>query len=265
MQTRQSEGWQRMRDARKAVVERVRSAFHRIGVDIHRVTPDVAPDMDAEFDPLWRSCQRYTMTPASRGYALYKAVDYIVSSGVQGAFVECGVWRGGSSMLAARSFMQKGSCPNLYLFDTYEGMSEPSSADVDYTGSSARPVWESSRGTEVNEWCFASLEDVRANLFETNYPAAQLHFIKGKVEDTLSTVDTGPISILRLDTDWYESTVAELDVLYPRLVPGGVLILDDYGYWQGARRAVDEYLSTLDRAPLLFRVDESCRTAVKPG
>jgi O-methyltransferase len=96
------------------------------------------------------------------------------------------------------------------------------------------------------------------------YPEEQIHFVEGPVEETVPGSAPAELALLRLDTDWYESTKHELEHLYPRLARGGVLILDDYGYWQGARRAVDEYLAGLDSPLLLNRIDHTARIALKP-
>jgi hypothetical protein len=95
------------------------------------------------------------------------------------------------------------------------------------------------------------------------YPPEKVHFIKGLVENTVPDNAPERISILRLDTDWYESTRHELEHLYPRLVSGGVLIIDDYGYWRGSTQAVDEFLEATRERLLLLRASTG-RIAVKP-
>ena len=110
----------------------------------------------------------------------------------------------------------------------------------------------------------AGFDEVRRNLASTGYPSDRLHFIRGRVEDTIPASAPESIALLRLDTDWYESTRHELTHLYPRLVRGGVLIIDDYGHWQGARQATDEYFSVLGSPVLLHRIDYTGRIAVKP-
>jgi O-methyltransferase len=95
-------------------------------------------------------------------------------------------------------------------------------------------------------------------------PTDLVHFVPGRVEDTLPDQAPDRISVLRLDTDWYESTWCELVHLYPRLSPGGVLILDDYLWWHGVREAVDRYSRENPPAPYLVRIDDSgARVAVK--
>jgi bifunctional ADP-heptose synthase (sugar kinase/adenylyltransferase) len=97
----------------------------------------------------------------------------------------------------------------------------------------------------------------------TGYPSSNLIFVQGKVEETLPRVIPDNISLLRLDTDWYESTRHELIHLFPLLSKSGVLVLDDYGYWAGARKAVDEYVVENNIKILLDRVDGTGRVGLK--
>jgi hypothetical protein len=213
---------------------------------------------DTEFLRLYERCKPHTMTPIERMYALYKAVEYVVSRDIPGEIVECGVWRGGSSMLAALALQKFGdNSRKIYLFDTFEGMTTPSESDRRYDGVAAAEILE-----EVRACAF--LEEVEANIGSTGMPKERFVFVPGAVERTIPTADLNAISLLRLDTDWFESTKHELDHLYPQLSEGGVLILDDYGHWEGARKAVDEYFSKLSNAPLLARIDYTGRMAVKP-
>lgn len=205
------------------------------------------------------------MTSTERMYALYQAVGHVARAGLPGAFVECGVWKGGSAMVAALGFQELGQHDrDLYLYDTYEGMSEPTARDVSFKDQAPHREWHKIRGTDSNIFCANSLADATASLGTTGYSPQRLHFVKGKVEDTIPATVPDAIAILRLDTDWYESTRHELEHLYPRLVPGGVLIIDDYGHWRGARDAVDGYFAAHGPAPLLHRIDYTGRIAVKP-
>jgi hypothetical protein len=208
------------------------------------------------------------MTSPERIDGLIRAVRYVVGHDVAGAFVECGVWRGGSIMAAALMVQALGrSDRDLYLFDTFEGMPEPGKPDRTREGDSAAVEFTKLRSAESNgsDWCRASLEEVRANLGSTKYPADRVHLVMGKVEETIPSSAPPRIAILRLDTDWYESTLHELEHLFPRLVSGGVLIIDDYGWWLGARRAVDEYFARSRERILLSRIDESGLIGVKCG
>src|SRR5437773_5710167 len=97
----------------------------------------------------------------------------------------------------------------------------------------------------------------------TGYPTAKLHFVQGMVEETIPATVPARIAILRLDTDWYQSTRHELEHLYPLVSHIGVLIVDDYGYWKGARKAVDEYFARAQTPMLLHRIDSAGRIGVK--
>ena len=207
----------------------------------------------------------YTMTSPERIRALCSATRYIEQAGIQGAIVECGVWRGGSMMAVACTLKSLGiEDRELFLFDTFEGMSEPSVHDVATTGETAKELLDrASRTTEDSVWCYAPLEQVKRAMSSTSYPAVRMHFVPGLVESTIPKAAPDKIALLRLDTDWYESTRHEMEQLFPRLSRGGVLILDDYGHWQGARRAVDEYLLGHQVKILLHKIDYTGRVAVK--
>lgn len=242
----------------------VRSLLARLGYKL--VHAGVAPDMiDAGFREVHDASAPYTMGTNERLYTLYKAVQYVEARGVPGAIVECGVWRGGSAMAAALALRNAGSTDRpIYLYDTYAGMPEPGARDVDFQGRDARPTWRRLRAGDANKWCLATLEEVRRNMLSTGYPAERIHFVRGRVEETIPREVPDRIALLRLDTDWYESTYHELVHLYPRLAPGGVLIVDDYGFWRGSREATDQYFREQGVPTLLTRVDHTARMAVKP-
>ncbi|MEJ8572840.1 TylF/MycF/NovP-related O-methyltransferase [Microbaculum marinum] len=218
-------------------------------------------EVDPSYAATIASVRNYTMTPVEKIAALVDATRYIAREKVPGAFVECGVWRGGSMMAAARTLLEMGEIRDLYLFDTYAGMTEPEEVDVDLRGRTAKDRYLASAANGYNEWCYASLEDVRQNLLSTGYPKERCHFIQGDVVQTLPHKGIGEIAMLRLDTDWYESTLHELNTLYPDISVGGVLIIDDYGYWEGCKKAVDEYFA--EGGPLLVAIDAIAKIAVK--
>ena len=206
------------------------------------------------------------MTSPERLIALCDSVQHICDHQIEGDIVECGVWRGGSMMAAALTLQSlQDTNRKLWLYDTFEGMSAPGSEDIDLSGQDAgRLLAVQEKQDSDSIWCYSPLDEVKDNLAATAYPVGNTHFVKGKVEDTIPARLPEKIALLRLDTDWYESTMHELIHLYPRLVPGGILIIDDYGHWQGCRRAVDEYFAT-NRIPLfLGRIDYTGRIAVKP-
>jgi hypothetical protein len=221
-------------------------------------------DMEAEFSEIYSKCSRFSMTSPERMYAMYKAVEYVSKFNIEGDIVECGVWKGGSSMIGAIKLSQMNDIRRkIYLYDTYEGMSEPTEKDVGSSGKPAWDKWEKNKKENGNDWCYASLDEVRENLLSTGYPEEKLVFVKGKVENTIPKQVPEKISVLRLDTDWYESTYHEMVYLFPLLSPGGVLILDDYGYWKGAREAVDQYLSENNQKMFIVRIDKAGRIGIK--
>lgn len=249
------------------------SAFHslvsRTGYAL--VKKAYAPDFwdmnsngDALFTTLYEKCKPYTLTSQERMYALYKAVEYVVRYSIPGDFVECGVWRGGSSMMAGGAFKALGDTTrHLHLYDTYDGMPEPTAHDKDFGDKPAAQALQEAGGETFSELYRATLDEVQRNVSAIEYPSAQTHYIVGRVEETLQHSVPKQISILRLDTDWYESTYCELTTLFPQLVPGGVLIIDDYGHWKGARDATDRYLAESESPILLNRIDQTGRIAIK--
>jgi O-methyltransferase len=221
-------------------------------------------DMDEQAKDIIRAVRPFTMTSADKLYALILATRYVAKHSIPGDIVECGVWRGGSMQAAARTLLACGDTSrDLYLFDTYEGMPPPSDADVRLADGSSAEMLLASMPRESKVWAVATLDDVREAFASVPYPEERVHFVQGLVEETVPREAPDQISILRLDTDWYESTRHELDHLYPRLSPGGVLLIDDYGYWQGSRQAVDEFIEKTGARLLLQRMS-SGRVAVKP-
>ena len=239
------------------------------GYDIRKKNSFNALEFPSDFTEndieIIKKVKPYTLTSNERIYSLLQATKYILHNDISGDIVECGVWRGGSMMAVALTLLNENkSAKDLYLFDTYEGMSKPTDLDVSFEGKKADDQFEINKKNEdSSDWCFASLDEVKQNVMKTGYNLEKLHFIKGKVENTLPEYAPKQISLLRLDTDWYESTKHELIHLFPRLVSGGVLILDDYGYWAGAKKAVDEYFSQNKTQILLNRIDQTGRIAIK--
>jgi len=244
---------------RDLIVARAHAALHSDAVIRRRF-----PDVDARVRAIFNRVKPYTMTSPERVISLCDAVRYVVAGGIEGAIVECGVWRGGSSMAAALMLSELGVADrDLCLFDTFAGMSEPGEHDrrASDAAGAAELLAASDKGAKV--WAYSPLDEVRRNLGSTGYPTERVHFVQGKVEDTIPGAAPDHIALLRLDTDWYESTRHELEHLFPRLAAGGVLIIDDYGAWEGARRAVDEFIAANNVHILLHRIDETGRMGVK--
>ncbi len=228
--------------------------------DQHRV------DMEPSFLQIWNEVERFTMNDIERGSALFKAGGDICRNLVAGDFVECGVWKGGSCMLMARTLKLLGDTSRiLHLFDTFAGMTDPTSEDIiAWNNRSISERWEEDqRADKFISWAITA-DEVRRNMIATEYDPGQLRFVAGDICETLEEHVPDSVALLRLDTDWYASTAKELEILYPRLVPGGILIVDDYGHFKGARKAVDEYFESIGFFPYLSRPDYTGRVLVKP-
>jgi O-methyltransferase len=212
---------------------------------------------------IFRRVEPYTMTSVERTVSLIRAVKYVVDNRLEGAFVECGVWRGGSAMAVAFMLINMGETGrSLFLYDTFAGMPAPTARDTRFDGEAASELLTAARD---DSWMRgrATLDEVTRNLMSTGYPMGNVYLVEGKVEDTIPQRAPAGICLLRLDTDWYQSTRHELVHLYPRLVKHGILIIDDYGHWCGAKEATDEYFKRSRPAPFLHRIDYTGRLIVK--
>jgi hypothetical protein len=257
----------------RAIAGRLRRALGR-----NEPAPGAAPAVperelagleQADRETIERSLQ-FTLTGVMRLLELVTAVRYCNAGGIPGAFAECGVWRGGSVLAMVSTLQAMGvDDRDVYLYDTFEGMTEPSEHDTSDHEPPALETWREAEQDDDRAWselfdpATFNEDAVRELLTSTGYPAERLHFVRGPVEETIPGTVPGRLALLRLDTDWYESTLHEMQHLYPRLAERGVLIIDDYGHWQGARQAVDEYFAGLDRVPLLTPLDYTARLAVK--
>ncbi len=227
--------------------------------------PEFPPDFEEFHIETIRRVRGETMTGPERIYSLIEATKYIVKKGIEGDIVECGVWRGGSVMAIIKVLQAMGSSDRkIYLYDTFEGMTEPGAEDVSVHGSLAKKLLDENEKSEKDTiWAYSGIEVVKKNVYSMGYHPEKIHFVQGRVEDTIPAIKPDKISLLRLDTDWYESTKHELEHLFPGLSRGGVLILDDYGHWKGARKATDEYFRDKKIDIFLSRVDYTCRIGIK--
>lgn len=243
--------------------------FRAVGLNVSRRSDPLEGWQYADLNAIEREAVRfargYSMTSIEGLCALVNAVGYLVREGIPGDVVECGVWRGGSMAAVAKTLLGLNSTDrHLYLFDTFQGMTEPTELDVSFEGERASAIYRKRRGEGCgSDWCFASEDEVWSVMSLCGYDESKIHLVKGRVEETVPSKAPESISLLRLDTDWYESTRHELVHLFPRLVPGGVLVIDDYGHWQGTRVATDEYLVENRISILLQRVDYTVRLGVK--
>ena len=229
---------------------------------------DIAVELDAEEVKLISYVleNNFTMTSVARLVNTLKSCKYAVQNNIPGDFVECGVWRGGHGILAKKIFERMGSSKKVWMFDTFEGMAEPTEPDVNAnTKEKASIKYQGQNKGNHVDWCYSSLEDVKKCCQVSGIDINSIKFVKGDVCNTLNDPANRPdeIAVLRLDTDWYKSTKTELEWLYPTLSNSGVLIIDDYGHWQGSRKAVDEYFANSKYKPLFNVVDYTGRSAIK--
>jgi O-methyltransferase len=193
----------------------------------------------------------FTMTSIERIGELYHSLEYIRKNDIEGDFVECGVWKGGN-ILGIVEYLNFYNMTdrNVWLYDTFQGMTEPEDVDIDLTNQKASDILQ-------HVLCYSSLDDVKKNLSISNFPKNNIKYIIGDICNTLNVEENIPnkISLLRLDTDWYKSTKKELEILYPLLINNGVLIVDDYGHWRGSKMAVDEYFELKKINPQIKFID----------
>jgi len=245
----------------------VNNAVRRFGYEIiNNIDKEGIPNdiIDVKFRQIYNLCKKYSICAVTPMFALYKLIEYIVQNNIEGDLVECGVYKGGSVMLMAHTLKYfNQTSKKIYLYDTFEGMSLPTKRDISIDGKHAMELLNKGDKITNKVWCFSPLEEVRKNMESTAYPVDNIIYVQGKIEDTIPGIVPNKIALLRLDTDWYESTKHELQHLYPILSHNGVLIIDDYGYWHGAREAVDEYIKNNSVNLLLNRIDASVRFCIK--
>jgi O-methyltransferase len=207
--------------------------------------------------------EEFTMTSHDNILSLINAVKYISENNIPGEIVECGVWKGGSMMAIAKSLLYFGQANrSLYLYDSFDEFSSPEAIDISFEGKHGSEVLKD-LAQDGNTWKASEMSSVKKNMLQTGYPENLLFFVKGKVEETIPGTTPEKIALLRLDTDWYASTRHELEWLYPKLSKGGILIIDDYGYWQGCKKAADEYFKKENINSPLVEIDASARLMYK--
>jgi len=247
----------------RATLNRLYSTIRRIltNVGYDLVITKIYPDyVEPEFARLYDRFRDVTMLNWQAAYMTYKAAEYVAVQNIEGDIVECGVWKGGATLVMADTLFMKSSISrNFYLYDTFQGMSEPTESDHSFTGPAVGRYRRKRRGTFV-DWAYASIDDVRKNMRRSEYPFERFIFVPGMVERTIPSIIPDRIALLRLDTDFYESTRHELRFLYPRLSVGGILICDDYRSWHGARKAFDEYF--LNKRGFFYVVDSGSGRAI---
>ena len=221
------------------------------------------------FEEYYQICRKESLNVSKERFvSLYQSINYIYKNDIKGDFVECGVFMGGSAMMisfASKEF-EKIDIPikNLWLYDTFEGMANPTIYDENILNEKAINELKNKKKKEnlKDIWAYSSIDYVKQNITKTHIKPERVKYIKGLVEETLIKNKPKKISLLRLDTDFYESTKKELEELYPLLERGGILIIDDYGHWKGCKKAVDEYFK--DKKNIFFQqIDYSGLIGVK--
>jgi predicted O-methyltransferase YrrM len=205
----------------------------------------------SKFSHLYRKIHTHTMCSNARLRSLYHGVRYIVDHNISGDLVECGCAQGGSAALMALTLAQHKAHRGLWLFDTFEGLPAPTAGDPDFE------IAELFTGT-----CVGTVEEVRC-LFHRLGVDDDVHLVKGLFQNTLPTAKIGQIALLHIDGDWYESVKVCLENLYDSVAVGGIIQFDDYGYWKGARKAVDEFFNKRKTKVNLRRLDYSGRLFTK--
>jgi len=209
---------------------------------------------------------KISTTTQERQWALIQSIKYIKDNNIKGDMVECGVYKGGNIAIIKSLSKKLKINKKIFAYDTYDGMSEPSKFDIERNlNKSAKELLKEATkdNLKVNIWCYENLDSVKKNILKIARDTKNIFFVKGDVNKTLRVKKNLPkkISLLRLDTDFYLSTKVSLEILYPRLVKNGVLIIDDYGNWKGCKKAVDDYFKK--NKLWLHHVDYNCRMLIK--
>ena len=222
---------------------------------------------DESFIELMQHCQAIDKFSETL-YTTHKVTEYLTRNGLPGDFIECGVYKGRHIITMAMTLLHLGASDrDIYLYDTFAGMTEPGEKDA-RRGKNETPAelaarWESKQQSDHNLIRYAGQEEVRQRISSVDYPGERLHFVAGDIRQTVPNDFHRQIAFLRLDTDWYELTMHELVHFYDLVVPGGVIVIDDYGSHEGARKAVDEFFSERGSFPLLTRTTKSERVILK--
>ncbi len=246
---------------------------------IARSPGNITPyDLQAEIEEAVDKVRFHTMVTFSRLAVNYQMAAFCDDAGIGGSFVECGTWKGGASGIMAMASLRHGTIPrDLFLFDAFDDICQPDeSIDGPRAVQEARE-WGGQLGPLTGE-----LEPMRGFydqlggpgsaaeceqliIDQIGYPRDRVHIHEGWFQDTLvpARETVGPIAILRLDSDFYHSTRFCLETFFDQVVPGGFVIIDDYGYYEGCRAAVDEVLAARPERYFLNHADADCRYIIR--
>ena len=248
------------------IKKKIQKSLNKFGYEIVNKNQTIV-ELSNDDKNLINLVNKYSMTPKIRIYNLLQSLRHLKHKNVKGDYVECGVWKGGNLILF-KKFLENEKVieevKSIYGFDTFEGMTEPDENDFQITNKiKAKDLFKTDTNKSSHLWGICKIDDVKNNLSKNLKDIDNINLIKGPVEQTLSIKENIPdcISLLRLDTDFYISTKKELEVLYERVSPGGIIIIDDYGHWAGSKKAVDEFFK--NKYVWMHYVDYACRLIIK--
>ena len=199
-------------------------------------------------------CISRSMIGQQRMENLDKLANDCIQTGKTGAFVEAGVWKGGAISYLAYLAKQENKQRKVYALDSFEGLPKPDSNDIEaVSGKSALDYFDKEKNL-FSDWCSAGEYELYKSLELVSCTPQDIHIKKGFFENTLPGWNE-PIALLRCDADWYSSTKCILDTMYDFVIPGGYIIFDDYGWWKGCKKAVDEFLETRGLDVVLDKTD----------
>ena len=191
-------------------------------------------------EEILKICAPFTMTTILRQKQTLESVQYIIENTIEGDLIELGVWKGGSIMIMIYKLLQLGiTNRHIHLYDTFNGMTQPSINDVDVHGAKAIDI---SRYIDLDKWCLSPYDEVYNNIKSTNYPMEYIHFHIGDIMNVQINDIPKQIALLRIDNDWYELHKFELPLFEPNVTQKGIITSDDYSYWSGCKKAIDDYL-----------------------
>jgi hypothetical protein len=193
-------------------------------------------------EDMYRKVKKFTVCKKIKSLLTIELCIQLEENKIEGDFIECGVYRGGQIMAMMIAMNDLNTKRDIYLYDTFQGLPKPEDWEISKKGKSALKKYNKLKTENgFSDWCRAYIDEVKKNVFSIPYDKSKIHFVEGMVEDTLKKANHDKIALLRLDTDFYSSTKVEMEILYPKLVSGGALIIDDYNYWSGSKKAVNEY------------------------
>jgi hypothetical protein len=207
----------------------------------------------SEFGCLYKQVSPFSMMSHARLKGIFRGVRDVVRRKVKGDLVECGTARGGCSALMGLTCRQIQTSRKIWVYDTFEGLPAPTQEDPDFD------LAKSFEGD-----CRGDYDEVR-ELFERFQILDDVQMVKGLFQDTLPSSEIQQIALLHLDGDWYDSTWVCLEQLYDKVTPGGVIQIDDYGHWAGARKALHKFFDQRKIQVDLQYLDYTGRQFIKPS